>query len=90
MRVVELPAAEGPIDVEYEEMMKNTHKVKQYFGKDVCGFKNGHIYAVDIERPDYVYEVTAVYDFTEHTSSDMMLPVSSKTSFYRYFKSIEI
>lgn len=90
VKVTELPTPEGPVDVEYEEMMKKTHKVKQYSGKDVCGFKNGHIYAVDIERPEYAYEVTAVYDFTEHTTTDVMILVSSKTSFYRYFKPVEI
>lgn len=87
---IELVVSSNPSDKEYEDMMKKTHKVEQYNGKNVCGFENGHVYAVDIERPDYVYEVTAVYDFTKHESVDMMLPVSSKTSFYRYFKSVEM
>lgn len=87
---VDLPKSGAIVDTQYEDMMKNSHKVKEYNGKDVCGFKNGHVYAVDIERPEYAYEVTAVYDFTDHESVDYMLPVSSKTSFYRYFKSVEI
>ena len=87
--VVEPAASKETSESDYASQLRDNHKVKRYEGKAVLGFVPGHEYAVDIEKSDYVYNVTALYDFTEGKSVDLMMPVSSKTSFYRSFKSVD-
>lgn len=84
---VEVPVSADESD--YASQLRLTHKVKKYEGKAVLGFIPGHEYAVDVDKVDHVYNVTALYDFTAGKAVDLMMPVSSKTSFYRSFKNTD-
>lgn len=78
------------IDNEYEEQIRNGSIVATYLGRSVLGFEQGHKYALQIKPPaghgSYAYEVSAVYDFTEHTTVDTMMPLSSQSSIDQRFR----
>lgn len=75
---------EASISLKYDE-------IKKYVGNTTAGFIKDHEYAVCInkEKGSNVYVITAVRDVTTDEPVDLMMTISSKSSYYRKFKSVK-
>lgn len=54
-----------------------------YIGKTMCGFVNGHVYNIDIDKNIYGYIITGVKNITEDMESDACINYASETSIRR-------
>ena len=82
------PADDKEIIYDYEDELQASFQTLTYIGKPIMKFEPGHVYAIDVtKKPDLPYEVSAVYDFTEHKSVELCMPLSSKISICQKFSS---
>ena len=54
-----------------------------YIGKEICGFKQDHIYTFEIFNNGRHYELTAIYDHTLDEETDLYITYSNEVSIRR-------
>lgn len=77
-------AEPAPVKLDLDNIPK-----KAYAGKDADGFISGHEYHVNVAVSNTVYDVEAVYDATEGKEVKLHTAFSSKSSYYKKFKSVK-
>lgn len=54
-----------------------------YTGKEMCGFKQNHVYTFETFNNGRHYELTAIYDHTLDEETDLYLTYSNEVSIRR-------
>ena len=55
----------------------------QYIGKSLCGFISTHDYCINIDKDEYVYQVSGITDLTEENDSSAFITYASENSLRR-------
>lgn len=51
-----------------------------YIGKEICGFKQGHIYQFELNNDTRTYELNAIFDETDGITVDLVMRYASEIS----------